>query len=358
MDPKFSIITSFYGESIEYIDRLYKSICSQKIEWVWVVTDDFSYNVETKQKLLKICEDDPRVIYVEQTEKREMFRDPQKFANGEFVFHIDADDIVHPNYLQHCEFWFHKFPNVKCILSGSFFMDEEGWFDRFFYHKNEKLRIFENFLGRVWRNGYEFNWSEIFSNPRDVIRMNDMFIVKNFEKKGDILCLPRTYIKYEVRKNSNSNVIRDDSDKQKINKCKSEFSNWLSKNAIEWPYESYFFDIERINIPLLSLDWDLQIKRIYITNENIPDYKKRKLRELYQDYELSFGQWEYLQEPDCKVIDLVNSSKKEEPSSKFNIIFISSNDDESYNYYNDILKKNKKSYLWFKQWDYTWILTK
>jgi glycosyltransferase involved in cell wall biosynthesis len=104
--PIFSVVTSFFDEGKKYVERLYDYISSQSVDWEWIVTDDFSGDTETEFCLRNLAIKDSRVKYQEQKEKREIFRDPQKVATGEFVFHIDADDRVHPSYLLHCEYWF------------------------------------------------------------------------------------------------------------------------------------------------------------------------------------------------------------------------------------------------------------
>jgi glycosyltransferase involved in cell wall biosynthesis len=167
---KFSIVTSFFGEGKKYVERLYQDIQKQKVDWEWIVTDDFSENPETQASLLSISSSDKRVKYFAQDYKREIFRDPQKVATGEFVFHIDADDRVHPSYLLHCEYWFRRFPSVICILSGSEWVKENGVFNRFAFHRNSELDVKHDFVGRVWRNGFDFKFEKIFTNVNDIIR--------------------------------------------------------------------------------------------------------------------------------------------------------------------------------------------
>lgn len=356
-NPNFSVVTSFFGENPTYVLRLYDSIIKQKVNWEWVVTDDFSDNLQTKETLLEIIKKDSRVKYIEQKYKREIFRDPQKYASGLYVFHIDADDLVHPNYLQHVQYWFDKFPNVKCILSGSEFIDEDGWFHRFFIHREEKLKVFENYLGRVWRNGYNFDFEKIFTNPEEIIRMNDMFLVRSFEKDGDILCLPRSYIKYEVRKKSNSNINRNQNEINVIDRVKKEFELWVTNTSLESPYEPYFFDMENDVIPILPLEWNTNIKTIHFQYE-IPNYKKRKLRELYSDYELSFGEWDKIEDPDYKIFNSLENTNRSKINSKGNIVFCDAEDNNTFEFYKNELHQKGKGFNWFKLWDYCWIVSK
>lgn len=361
--PKFSAVTSFFGEGESYVNRLYSDIKAQDVDWEWVVTDDFSENVQTGLVLRKIAEKDPRVRYIEQKSKREIYRDPQKHCNGEFVFHIDADDRVHPNYLNHCEFWFNKFPMVNCILCGSEWVHENGRFNRFHYHTEADVSSHKkhNFIGRVWRNGFGYKFTslfkEIFSNYEDMIRMNDMFIVKSFETVGDILCLPRVYIKYEMRETSNSSIKRSPEETEKITRCYNEFFSWLSNRRLESPYDPHFFEAENDIIPFLPLKWESEKKSLHYCGANIPAHKRRKIRELYRDFSITMGRWPYEEDPDYRVINCIDRFQKFPVSSKDNLIVCGIDDEECFRYYQKQLLAKGVVFRWIKIWDYRWMIS-
>ena len=354
--PIFSVVTSFFGEGEKYVSRLYQDIVSQNVDWEWVVTDDFSKDLETEKALRNVASKDPRVVYIDQKGKGEIFRNPQEHARGEFVFHIDADDQVHPNYLEHCYYWFKRFPKVICILSGSEWVKETGHYDRYCLHTNLGLAKEQNYLGRIWRNGFDFEFEKIFSNPQDVIRMNDMFIVRSFEKTGDILCLPRIYIKYEIRGNSNCNVKRNETEIEKIERCKDEFFDWISSNSIFSPYEPFFFDLEKEVLPFIPLSWNNEVKTIEFLGNDLPRYKQRKLSELYPDYKISF-QENKAKDPDYKIIDCSGGFKKIEIGGKNTIVLLDLHDQDGFSYYLDCFEKKGKVIRWIKLWDYTWMIT-
>ena len=356
VSPVFSVVTSFFGEGEKYVSRLYQNIVSQNVDWEWVVTDDFSNDPETEKALRDIARKDCRVVYIDQQEKGEIFRNPQKHARGEFVFHIDADDQVHPNYLEHCYYWFTRFPKVICILSGSEWVKENGHYDRYYLHKHSRLDEEQNYLGRTWRNGFQFEFEKIFSNYSDVIRMNDMFIVRSFEKTGDLLCLPRIYIKYEIRENSNCRIERTDQEKENIERCKNEFFNWISSDSIFSPYEPFFFDLEEDSLSFLPLPWNNEIKTIEFVGRELPKYKKRKISELYQDYKISFEEIDPASS-DYRIIDCSTEFKKIKIGSKNTIVLLKIEDEQGFSYYLDCFEKEGKRTKWMKLWDYTWMNT-
>lgn len=355
--PVFSVVTSFFGEGELYIKRLYFDLVKQKVNWEWIVTDDFSGDPKTERYLTELSLLDNRVKYVSQNFKREMFRDPQRFAAGKFVFHIDADDRVHPSYLLHCKYWFKRFPSVICILSGSEWIKENGAFLRFAFNRNCELGVTYNYLGRVWRNGFDFRLEEIFSNSNDIIRCNDKFIVESLETVGDILCLPRAYIRYEVRNTSNSNVERTLEDQVKIKKCEEEFFCWNFNKKIESPYEPYYYDLISDVIGFLGIEWGSSYGTIQYVGKELPSYKKRKLRELYQDFEIEFGEIIGNYAPDFKIIDCSIGFQKFSISSEKNIILFHKEDKKTYDFYSGELIKTGKIFRWVDLWEFRWIIT-
>lgn len=358
-NPKFSAVTSFFGEGEKYVKRLYADLKSQNVDLEWIVTDDFSGDEATELILRSLAEIDPAVTYIEQKTKREIYRDPQKYCNGEFVFHIDADDRVHPNYLQHCQYWFERFPLVNCILCGSEWVLENGKFNRFHYHTREDVfsQGKHNFIGRVWRNGFDFKFKEIFSNYDDVIRMNDMFVVKSFETTGDILCLPRVYVKYEMRATSNSTIKRSPEEVEKIERCANEFFCWLRNNLKESPYDPFFFESEVDIIPFLTLKWHKEKKTIHHCGRKFPPHRRRKIRELYQDFSITLGKWNSLEDPDYRIIDCSEGFEKFDLTSKTNIIVCNIKDEECFEYYQKQLLSKGLVFRWIKLWDYKWMIT-
>ncbi|WP_340481005.1 glycosyltransferase family 2 protein [Vibrio anguillarum] len=96
-----SIITPSYN-SIDYINSVYVSICSQDYQfWEWLVTDDCSSD-DTFQFLRELSQKDSRVRVFQNKENSGAALSRNNSitkSNGEFIAFIDSDDLWLPNKL-------------------------------------------------------------------------------------------------------------------------------------------------------------------------------------------------------------------------------------------------------------------
>lgn len=356
MRDLFSIVTSFYGESQEYVSRLYRSICLQNVNWEWIVTDDFSDNPITLQTLSEISVKDPRVKLVHQREKREIFRNPSIYAQGDYIFHIDGDDDVHPNYLAHCLMWFNRFPRVQCILSSSLFETERGNFGRYAWLTEENRFQFETYLGRVWRAGFTFNWAEIFSDPREVIRFNDRFIVKKIECEGDILFLPRIYIRYTMRENSNTSRERTENERESIVRSIQEFELWYEKNKRSAPLDPFFFGLEKYLLGFFEIDWKFSNGSIHYSGPEIQDFHQKKIQDLFPEFSISFNRFDDT-DPDIRIIDCSKQFIDSPLGNDKTIVVCRVDDAESKSHYEELFYKEARLFKYNYLWDYVWMVS-
>jgi glycosyltransferase involved in cell wall biosynthesis len=362
--PRFSIVTSFFGDDPSYIYRLYECAKAQNVDWEWVVTDDFSDNPETDKTLIEISKADSRVRRIIQTEKRQFFRNPSLYAKGEFVFHIDADDLYHPSYLEDCESWFDRLPEVVCILSASRWIKKSGVIERYFTHNpflnpfmlNGRVMPPLNYLGRVWRNNIKIDWSGIFPDETQMIRMNDKYIVNYLSTKGEVLCLPRCYIEYETAKVSNSSIQRSSEEAEMIRKVDSEFEYWHRNNKKEMPYHPYFFtgdgcDFELDCFPFLSMDWD-NTKSMDVYGFSDLLIKRKLLRQLFRGIEINFN----LDKPKSDTVVICGEYKQDIDLTNKKVFVLTKNN-EDISFYFQYLQKNKKRFHWFKYDKFCWMKT-
>lgn len=362
--PKFSIVTSFFGEPKEFVDRLYQSILQTNVDWEWVVTEDFSGSKETEKALSEIARKDKRVKKIKQKSKREIFRNPWLYAKGEFIFHIDGDDDFHPLYLQHCEEWFRKFPDVVCIISGGIWVNEKGCITNFFIdrpfvlpgNRNGTIHPHLNYLGRIWRSSVKIDFTEIFDNQEDIIRFNDRFIVEYLSTKGEILHLPRTYIKYIFRKDSNSNRERTEEEKKIIQKINNQFNSWLERNRKVFSRSTHFCtgeeDFEEEVTPFLNVDWTTEIKKVGVFGfSNLP-VKKKLLQELFPEFIFSFEP----KEDEIKNLDFLVVSNLEGKIFDFSQKRIYMTIKFEKNFQNCVKEiRGKYVFMWVANSDFFWI---
>jgi hypothetical protein len=306
--PEFSIVTSFYNEPTDYIQRLYDQILKTGVDWEWIVTDDFSDNQEIDKKLTQISLRDTRVRKIIQSQKREIFKNPSIYCRGKFIFHIDGDDLFHPIYLKQAKKWFEKFPDVVCIISGSCWIRESGSIIRYenddpfcFPHEKNGLRYpLLNYLGRIWRSEIKLDFSDIFTNQQDIIRFNDRFIVEYLSTRGDILHLPRPYIIYTQRKSSNSNRERNSEEIKLIEKTSYQFESWLEKNRSWFPKNPHFYVGETSffdqTLAFQHIVWSSERRKCGVFGfSNLPVLRKL-LIELYPELDIIFDPTEDLLE--------------------------------------------------------------
>lgn len=297
---KISIVTSFYCQPPNFVDELYENIKKVNVDWEWVVTDDFSPTQEIDQRLTQISNRDVRVRKILQKSKREIFRSPWLYANGDFVFVIDADDRFHPLYLEHCLEWFRKFPDVVCIISGCRWVSPGGSPLRYYIdtpfvipHRKGEIQYPEmNYTGRIWRNLYKPDWSKIFENQNEIIRCQDYFMVEYLTTKGEILHLPRIYIDYMLKEDSNSRTQRPQSQIDIINKTWGEFQNWKNNQNIGFSRFPYFLsgevDFQNEMMPFLRIDWSSYPSKVGVIGFSKMEVKRKLLRQLYPEFVFIF----------------------------------------------------------------------
>lgn len=187
----FSVCTAFFNDPVSNAEALYASLLAQDAEWEWVVADDFSEDDSTREWLQDLSSRDRRVRYVLQSSKMEFMRNPAPFADGDYVFHIDSDDLVFPGYLSLCERHFDRFPEVGVILCASVYEDQHGSFQMFQQHAFEGAI---NFLGRCWRRSLGPDLG--FMPEGFFTYCNDMFIVRALSVSSQTLVIPRVFVRY------------------------------------------------------------------------------------------------------------------------------------------------------------------
>ena len=291
---KFTLTTSFYNGE-QFIDILYDKIKNQTYKnWEWVVTDDFS-NDNGRSKLLQITKNDRRVKFVEQTKKKEMFWNPQKFCkDSDIIVQLDQDDYPLPKALEVYHHFFTKFPEVVLITcAGNMYTDGVLW--KCFYNPdyrkvNNMSCGYLTFL-RAWRNNPNINFD---FNPNDWMKYfyNDLSIVCTLEEHGKILNLPRNLYFYSYRDNSishnnyeNIDDVRYENDVL-INSIKNRRYNNNINTIVR--YFDPIFEESNSLIDNLFNDKSEQVKFSFYVNDLTP-YKEGLLKELFFDYDINFN---------------------------------------------------------------------
>jgi glycosyltransferase involved in cell wall biosynthesis len=287
---KFSICTQFFKDTTKNVDDLYECIKLQKVDWEWVVTDDFSEDDTVMKYLIDLSKKDRRVRYVTQSHKMEFLRNPSLFAKGEYVFHIDSDDLVLPGYLEQCQRIFERFPEVGVILATGRYVNQDGLFRGYVQHQDNCI----SFLGRTWRNSIEINLSEILEDEF-FTTSNDLFLVKYLNTKTKMIVLPRTYIQYrsfEIQgqyKAFGERMEVNNTHLEKNQESLSQFSKFYEENKQK--YDGIFPVYEGIDkltkalYPVHMFECD----KINFLGFNLKSWQMSLLEELYFDKEIFYS---------------------------------------------------------------------
>ena len=207
---KLSLVTSCFNAE-HFIDELAETVISQSYDnWEWVVADDFSDD-NTFQKLLELQNRDSRITIVYPKQKKEVWWNPQKFASGDIVCHLDADDKLLPNVFEMINYYFEIFPEVVLMhfnankYHGDLPQNSSQIFEKYkdnVYISSDNNSFLEGFE-KLWPNRSSiFGYLRIFRNlpglnfpvheDGDACSSNDGQWLLMLEERGKWISIPRT----------------------------------------------------------------------------------------------------------------------------------------------------------------------
>ena len=295
---KFGLYTSFYNAE-RFIDYIFNEVSKINHDnWEWIITDDFSKD-NTKSLLLEKVKNFKNVRYVEQSHKKEMYWQPNKFFDSSFdyIVLIDCDDGFDYNFLKIYGNLISKYPDAVLITSD-FVKTKNDSLQSLSLVKNdetilEKLKTFHpetdylknlsyNTLGhlRCFKNikNLNFEISDFDACAEDSYRVMYMNSI------GKWLHIPRCLYDWKLRSDSESHSV-----------VKSNFNGNFDlaynkiKNNCYYPYFD-FDDVYEITSAISRLGINqISGKTICIFSENLNLDQKNKLRLVYSDCKLIFN---------------------------------------------------------------------
>jgi ADP-heptose:LPS heptosyltransferase len=294
---KFGLYTSFYNAE-KFVDFIFDQI--SKIDYdnfEWIITDDFSSD-NTKSMLLEKIKYFKNVKYVEQSRKKEMFWQPNKFFDSSFdyIVLIDCDDEFDPSFLNIYNKFASSYPEAV-FISSEFIKTENNNFHSISLLKNNKnlldnLPSFHpniNYLNNI--SYYAFSHLRCFKNIKEInFEINDFnavsedsYRVMYFNSLGKWMHIPRCLYNWKLRQDSDSHSPA----KPNFNANFDLAYNKLKNNCYD-PY--YIFnDIYKETSGLLILGINiLHNKSISIISQNLSLDQKNKFRNLYSDCKIDF----------------------------------------------------------------------
>lgn len=127
---KFGIYTTFYNCE-RFIDKIFNSIEQINYEnFEWHITDDFSSD-NTKEIIIERLKNSnlkDKIKYYDQSDKKQMYWNPQQFFDGSFtwIVLVDADDDFDKNFLNVYNSFLSDNNDVTLVSSDYFKLYEEN----------------------------------------------------------------------------------------------------------------------------------------------------------------------------------------------------------------------------------------
>lgn len=304
---KFSIVSTFYNNTIEEVLKLKESILNQTYtKWEWIISDDFSNESTEHIDLLKsFTKEDKRIKYIEQKSKKEIFWNPQTYATGDAIMLIGADDWISCKTLEIFCHHFVKYPDLILITSESNIYNENyqlnsSIFLSYLKEANALDRIknatFHNWLNMgvplTWRN-IPIDFTEGFQiSNRSII--NDYLIHLRLEEIGKFTHLPRIFYHCKIRENSVSRKIDENNNflSNEFNEVTDLTTKKRKNSHINSFIDIYNSIIEESKVFYYSnLNSEKKCQNIsFITpNEELNTFKQSKIKDLYFDHNLYFN---------------------------------------------------------------------
>ncbi len=300
-ESKFAIYTSFY-KSERYIDQLYDNLMSiNYLNWTWFVTDDFSPD-NTKSKLLDKIKGNNRIVYLEQSYKKQMYWKPNSMipSEYEYILLVDSDDLVDINILTVYNYFFQKYPDVtliSCDYKKINEIDEQvhsiGFVknDDVLYKKLEHYHPNIDYLNNL--SYYCLGHGRCFKNLKQLdfeiddfdACAEDSYHTMYSNGFGKWLHIPRNLYKWSYRTDSESHSVVKSNFNGNFNiayeKCKNNPHEPIyDYNECYKEFNSLiFFDINTLN------------QNICLISPRLSNNQKNKIREIYIDKNIEFNKY-------------------------------------------------------------------
>jgi glycosyltransferase involved in cell wall biosynthesis len=300
---KFGIYTTFYNCE-RFVDRIFNSI--EQIDYdnfEWHITDDFS-NDNTKDIVLNRLDNSilkHKIKYYEQSEKKQMYWNPQEFFDKTFdwIVLVDADDDFDKNFLNVYNTFLENNNDVSLVSSDYFKLYEDsGSLHSISYILNNdiisnKINNYHPSCDYLNNISYScFGHLRAFKNIIDKFELTDVlagaedsYHVFWSNSFGKYLHIPRPLYKWYLREDSESH--------RKIvpHNFNANFDIALNKlNLSDGGIDSRFNELYIETSTLGSYPiGELQNKNVSLWSKNISKGQQEVLQKLYYDVTLTFN---------------------------------------------------------------------
>lgn len=308
---KFSIVTSFCNETEELINRVYDSIVNQTYSnFEWIITDDFSKDINTTIFVKSLPYRDSRIRYVDQKSKKEIWWNPQTYAVGDIIVVVDGDDITSKKTLEIYNYFYNKYPDVLCMTteiknfksgqySGSLYLNYENY-NSHLHHvfdikhdpdliRNDVSDMLHHGYNRSWRNLPNIDFRDELDNR---LIINDFIQLTRLEEIGKLLHIPRPLYVYNTRDDSISRRVDSDNDLTLATKDINEsiFNRRKGRNidTIKRIFEPIFIESNAFMDCGITNETSSK-KLLFVTPHILSPFKQQLLNELYFDHNICYN---------------------------------------------------------------------
>jgi glycosyltransferase involved in cell wall biosynthesis len=300
---KFGIYTTFYNCE-RFVDKIFTSIEMLNYDnFEWHITDDYSKD-NTKNLVLDRLEQSPlkhKIVYCEQSEKKQMYWKPNEFFDNtfEWIILVDADDDFDKNFLNIYNSFLYGRNDVSLVSSDCFKLYEDTKsLHSISYLLNDdiisnKIKRYHPSCDYLNNTSYScFGLLRGFKNIIPSFDVDDMlacaedsyhvFWANSF---GKYLHIPRPLYIWNLRDDSESHS------KSIPTNFNGNFNIALNKlNQSDGGVDKMFNDIYVETSTLMSYEFEkLKGKKVSLWSRVLSQSQKDILKKLYYDVDLVFN---------------------------------------------------------------------
>ena len=300
---KFGLYTTFYNCE-RFVDRIFSSIEEINYDgFEWHITDDFSSD-NSKEIVLNRLENSVlkhKIKYYEQSEKKQMYWNPQQFFDKSFewIVLVDADDDFDKNFLNVYNSFLENKNDISLVSSDYFKLYEDsGSLHSISYILNDdiisnKINNYHPSCDYLNNISYScFGHLRAFKNIIDKFELTDVLAAAEdsyhvfwSNSFGKYLHIPRPLYKWYLREDSESH--------RKIvpPNFNANFDIALNKlNSSDGGIDNRFNELYVETSTLGSYPiGELQNKKVSLWSRSISKGQQDVLKKLYYDVTLTFN---------------------------------------------------------------------
>lgn len=304
---KFLVVASFHNNPDEHIDRTFDNVLSQTHkDWLLIVGDDFSDDPEFKRKLKRKVEEinDPRILYYQVEERRELYLYQNMFLHYQYdyYFDLDTDDIIDPNLFEIYSNNFDAHPEVMSLFSDSHQVDEEGNLNQWTLVQPTEDYLEEwnlRHTGEFWDIYSQRATQSMFGTARCMRRVDidKLPILKNCKTstdtyflfynltRGPHLHIPRRLYTYVRRPGSDSGQMTPEEH--------SDFNlnaSYCMEQDLVYKSSDVYEDVWHATSAISTCEWLDSIHEFsLLTREDLTEEQQSKIKALYPDKSIKFN---------------------------------------------------------------------